>query len=365
MIAMALLGGALAWGIGAAYNSLCMPNDMTEVPICMAFKGGGPWPLVLTGIAAAPSVLLTWFWRDTGQRVIEEQKRQDIRQARMTYRLEVQAKIAARFQAASALLVADNPLARIAGLHALWDIARESHNHRPTVRLALAAFIRVQAPIPEHEEPDLDPTVYPPAADVHVAATLLFNSRWKEWLPGHSADLRRTRLAAANLKGAYMSGVDLEDAEICQSNLDDADLSKANLKGANLCKATLRNANLDHADLGGAYLNEAHLSDAQCGSANFASARIGQASLARTDLTNANLLSVNADDSDFRRAQLRGAKLQFSSLKHANFRRANLDNATLVSADLSDADLTQASIRGVKNTRTKVVGAKLPTDWKQ
>jgi uncharacterized protein YjbI with pentapeptide repeats len=83
------------------------------------------------------------------------------------------------------------------------------------------------------------------------------------------ADLKARNLARVNLSKADLHGADLSKANLYKANLIEANLSGANLSGVNLYQADLRGANLRDAnllkaDLKGAELFRADLTGAKC-----------------------------------------------------------------------------------------------------
>ncbi|WP_410675524.1 pentapeptide repeat-containing protein [Amycolatopsis sp. cmx-4-68] len=103
-------------------------------------------------------------------------------------------------------------------------------------------------------------------------------------------DLRRVRLAHAQLRG-----ISLVRADLC-----DAELTEASLAGADLRAALLRKATLIGADLSDAVLAGADLRDACFAKARLAAADLRGADLTGTDLTDATLTGADLRDTDLR-----------------------------------------------------------------
>ena len=125
-----------------------------------------------------------------------------------------------------------------------------------------------------------------------------------------------SKLASANLAGAYLA-----DANLSGLNLGSANLSGATLTGANLSGATLTSANLKDTTLTGANLTNANLS----------STNLMDATLTGANLTNANLSSTNLKDTTLTGANLTNANLSSTNLMGAS----GLGTATLTGATWS------------------------------
>ena len=83
---------------------------------------------------------------------------------------------------------------------------------------------------------------------------------------GPRAQLKKAKLAGANLYDADLTGADLSFANLRGANLQFAILMEANLYGAdlanaNFCHANLADANMENTNLAGAYFYGARVSD--------------------------------------------------------------------------------------------------------
>ena len=164
-----------------------------------------------------------------------------------------------------------------------------------------------------------------------------------------NANLRRTFLVEASLRGAHLSQANLSDAKLEDANLegchlDRADLSSANLHNANLKGATLTEAHLPKADLRGAKMEEAFADDAFMERIRLEDADVRRARFQRSTLVGARLVRATAERADFREANLGGAVLVGAILKDASLATANLTDAYLWCADLRGADLLEAGL---------------------
>lgn len=297
--AMALLGCGAAVCIAWLTVSEC---ESAKTFACDAVKQSPPW-LLCSAIAAAPCVLLTWYWRDKGRRITEEQKRADILRAAAVHELDREAKVAQRFVTAANLLTqqSKDPVARIAGLHALWDIARESAAHRSTISKTMAAYIRVNAENDDfNPSPEEDDFPAPPTPDVQVALSLVFDHAWEEWLPQRVVDLRRTDLGLADL-----SRLRLMNADLSYARLAGAEMVAADLRGTKLRRAFLAGANLTGAQMGHSFLADACLDEANLSYVDFSGAQ-----LLRTTFRKANLRSADFAHAVVSKIQTEGANIE-------------------------------------------------------
>jgi hypothetical protein len=110
------------------------------------------------------------------------------------------------------------------------------------------------------------------------------------------ADLRRARLAEANVRnadlvGTNFAGVNFYSADLICANLAGANLSNARLYAADLSGANLGGANLRGADLRGARLCEANFRGADVKDAKFSKARCGSTNFNDLDLSDCEGLS--------------------------------------------------------------------------
>ena len=351
--ASATLGFLLAMLAGASLATLC---EGSETFACDATSKSPPW-LLLSAIAAAPSVLLTWYWRDVGRRTTETHKQDDIdtatknhvidrdaklaamKRAEESYALERDAKVASRFLSVAPLLTEEKTMSRVIGLHALWDIAKDSPGHRQTISQSLAAFVRVGAAVSTDSNYYGDDDFSPPPPDIQVALSLLFHPLWDSWLPERQPDIRSTDLMYSSLEGVDLANADMRNANLAQSNLSASRLRKANLSGTNLFKASLRDCVIDGATMSGTVLSSADLSnasllDADLSGANLkdstmVSSRLSGARLVKAELNGADLEDSIAEGADFTQADLRQTKLFNASLSGSEFRGANLTKADL------------------------------------
>jgi len=367
ILSAAFLG--LASAANAIYwtSSACFDATGSAVPahlflvfrvspvLCETLTKTPPWVL-LSGMVAAPSILLTWYWRD--------RKRRD------DHRLAVEAGIAERYTRTTEMLGATDQMTRINGLFSLWDIARESTGHRETVFRTLAAFVRVRSQV--SDEPNDDPLKSTdPQADVQAAVTLLIDAQWSEpeWQLEGAADLRNSNLrrvdfargylARAKFGGADLRRANLSGANLAYSNFDAALLDGAVLDGAELDGASLLNTALRKASLCGAAMTRAELAGSDLPGADLHGARLDWADLNNTTFDGATLNGATLDSASLVGASLVGANLIRASLRRANLQTAVLRDANLMYANLQGADLRSADLRGADLKGAELTGAVL------
>ncbi|MFF0770689.1 pentapeptide repeat-containing protein [Nonomuraea wenchangensis] len=245
---------------------------------------------------------------------------------------------------------------RLAAIHTLRRLARESERDRVTTADVMAAYVR------EHGSAAPPGQVGRPAADVQTALTVLGSvhdvpDAGRDWVC--SCDLARIRVPGAELSGlnlgvAILTSADLRGARLSGANLDHADLTRADLRGALLDGAVLPYAVLFMADLGGADLHGADLRGADLFQTD-----LGKSSLRRADLRGVDLFEADLRGADLRGADLTGASLSGADLRGANLRTAILRDADLKETNLKGADLTGANLSGTDLTGTDLTDADL------
>ncbi|PPK91923.1 uncharacterized protein YjbI with pentapeptide repeats [Kineococcus xinjiangensis] len=309
-------------------------------------------------------------------------------------------------------LISDDKLnARLGGLYALEQLAREEpKTYRATISDVLCAYIRDRAPWPPADDKGTAATPRPrrprvahgrrepapatsepekllsPPIDIQTALTILARRApltaedraggIVERSPDlRGSDLRGANLAEANLQGANLARAHLKDADLRRAHLKDADLSGAHLQGANLTGARLQGADLSGAHLQEVNLSGAHLKDADLRGAHLKDADLSGAHLQDADLTRANLQDATligahlqvaflADahlaDAILAGADLQDANLARANLQNANLTGANLQNANLARTNLQNAILAEANLQGAFLVHADLGGANLP-----
>lgn len=190
--------------------------------LCLQATKSPPW-FLFSGLAAGPSILLTWYWRD--------QARRDAN------RLATEGGSSARYTKAAELLASAELMPRINGLFALWDLARESPSHRGTIARTLAAFIATKTTLDEQFDQNED--VSTPSDDVLNAFRILADREWSadEWrvfgnripIDLRWKDLQNVELEDANLEGSNLAHSYLTFAKLRRAAMQNCDLSGARM----------------------------------------------------------------------------------------------------------------------------------------
>jgi uncharacterized protein YjbI with pentapeptide repeats len=198
-------------------------------------------------------------------------------------RLAAQRQTTERFTEALRSLASDNLPAKLSGVYALEQIARDSPQDYIVVYEVLAAYVRTRAAWREA----LRNSAKNPDDDVQAVLTVL-GRRARVYGDGETfrINLTNTDLRRADLEGANLQGV----------NLSGAHLYPANLKGADLTNSVLREAYLMEADLAGATLQGAdlwkvHAESAVLRAACFKGAALLEGNLHGADVSDARGLS--------------------------------------------------------------------------
>jgi hypothetical protein len=139
----------------------------------------------------------------------------------------------------------------------------------------------------------------------HLAKLRRDVNAWNRWRDKHTEmvpDLRRAKLAGAdlytaNLKGADLRRADLRRANLIEANLDMATLNLAALNGATLGDASLVGANLSEADVSAARFGDADLSGCSFRRAALIATNLSRAKLGGADFDHAHFaLTILADN---------------------------------------------------------------------
>lgn len=295
-------GHAKIWGIRVS-GEVC--KDLGTSP---------PW-LLVSSVTAAPSVLLTWYWRDRKRRSDERVAREERDIARAQHALDSEIAFATRYREAAEMLGARKVMTRINGLETLFDLARQAPSQRAKVYETLGAFIQTQASLPRPKsiadvtqsllgaerrraEMIFEPT---PKADVVTAVKRATASEWRLWdrvefpKPWWRLDLRNTNLRRVELDAPYLRGAQLDRCTLEGAGLESADLISASLRGAQLQRAILVSASLNGASLRHASLEGAVLINADLSSADLHKARLEGADLRGIRYEDANFSDARYD----------------------------------------------------------------------
>jgi uncharacterized protein YjbI with pentapeptide repeats len=167
------------------------------------------------------------------------------------------------------------------------------------------------------------------------------------------AQLQAASLKGAQLQGAVLHSTELQGADLEQAQLQGSKLFRADLQGADLINVELQSADLQQAQLQGADLSGAHLQDSDLSDAQLQGAVLHEANLQAADLRFAHLQG----------AQLNFAKLQGAILADAQLQAASLQSAQLQGAFLGGAQLQGAVVRSAQLEGAVLSGAALWRAW--
>ncbi|PSB26116.1 pentapeptide repeat-containing protein [Stenomitos frigidus] len=222
-------------------------------------------------------------------------------------------QVADRFSKAVEQLGSDNIHARLGGIYALEQIAKDAEEkYYWQVMETLTSYVRERSPWPPkatkthssfvqvaleamaNNETQSDEKIPPLAIDVQAVMTVLERRRHtyrhpleRRPLDLYKADLRQLKLPPkAQLNQANLAGTNLQGADLLMANLQGANLMMANLQGANLMMANLQGTKLTLANLQKALLHRANLQKAVLWGANLHEANLWEANLRETKFKN-------------------------------------------------------------------------------
>ena len=341
------LGVLLSGSVVYLFHHYC-PQTMCEHMLCELVWRHSPW-LLFTGLATAPSMLLTWFWR-----------RQQ----------NVERLITERFAKATEQLGSDQMAVRLGAIYQLERIAQDSKRDHWTVVETLSAYIRENArweeektEEPDQETPKQEAEITPPATDIQAALTVLGRRTWRD-TEKNRIDLSNTNLQRADLSYAHLEGASFKQSHLEQANLYCAQLEQATLNSAHLEKVNLRDANIKKAKLVSTHLEGAILMDANLKGAILIYSNLKRAELVSANLEGAILESINLEQATLVAANLKGAILNSANLEESDLIDAQLEDAALRSAKLKKANLMYVNLKrtNLRNTNfegTHLMGANL------
>lgn len=316
-----VFAGAFAWLL---YGDIGSAPWTFVRKLRRAATKNAPWVL-LSSLAAAPSLLLTWWWRTV-------HKDQDHDLALRAANLAAREERNTRFVESVKLLADTKVESRLGGIYSLDSLARDAAEEVPRVVATLSAFVRTHAralPIPNDA----------PAQPIEVRAALATVCS----LPRTVALLD---LSGAKLEFVEANAFDLSAALLHRVNLSGAILRRAKLEGSSLIGADIRNALLSDANLIEMHAVEAHFDGCIADHATFAYARLTLATFAEARLTAADFHDVQALSAKFQKADLRGANFENADLSSGDFTEADLTGANLLGSNLRNAKLDGALLQG-------------------
>ncbi|HTQ05315.1 MAG TPA: pentapeptide repeat-containing protein [Polyangiaceae bacterium] len=208
MIAAAVAGLAIALGALGGANALCTGSASA---LCKAGIQNPPW-LLLSGVAAAPVVLLTWYWRTV-------HKERDLRATSISQDLSRMEHVTARFATAVAM-IDKGGMSAVGGIYALDRVARDSVQDHWAIIETLCALLRGSVGMKGGEFH---------AAMVQAAVTVI-GRRDASRDPVGS----QIRLRGADLQGADFSDLNFAGADFVNAFVSGCRFHGTNLSGANL-----------------------------------------------------------------------------------------------------------------------------------
>jgi uncharacterized protein YjbI with pentapeptide repeats len=283
--------------------------------VCKMVVDSPPW-LLLTGLVAAPSVLLTWYWRTV-------QKEADIYHAEANIKLATEAHLTERFTKAVDMLGSTLEPVRLGGIYALQRLARDSATDRSTILKTLAAFVRLTSPCDPPED------IEAPGEDVRAAISVLGASDVQGSEP---TNLEEANLIGVPMGGSFFRSANFGHALLLNATLDVAHLEGANLANANLAHASLTAAHLSRSSLIGADLTSADASQIELRGAFLIGAKLIETNLIGADLTDADLTNANLEGAILERAKLSGVNLRDAEIKGVSFKESTVAKAALEGA---------------------------------
>ena len=214
-----------------------------------------------------------------------------------TVRQTREGQITDRFAAAVEYLANREPSVRVAAIHALGRIARDSRRDHPAIMSLLGDHLRAKHPWPGDQE-IADSSLDVAHPEVKAVALVL---RGRELAHDDDAipiDLSHVDLRAAPLRGVQLTRAVLTDANLRRADLRDADLTAAQVVRAQLSSAYLQRAVFDDANMTGVHLTAAHARETSFRAADLAGAVYGTPAAnvvrGRTDVTKADFRGAEA-----------------------------------------------------------------------
>lgn len=270
---------------------------------------------ILSGVAVLTGLVFAW---------------QQLGSTTRSVQLSEQGQITDRFSRAVEQLGSDNLSARIGGIYALEQIARDSERDLVPAMEVLAEYVRETA-----GDGSATPTTGATPARTVVAALRVIGNRTDEQV----ALQIEQGITCLDLTGSQLAGIELPaGANLSALCLDEADLTGAILPDASFAGSNLGRTRLETAILIGASFDRSTLSLANLVGADLTNARIVDSALNEADLTQATLIGTR-----FEQAQLLGANLGLVTMLQAQFIESNLADVSLANATVQQSDLATVS----------------------
>lgn len=220
--------------------------------VCKPFVDSPPWVL-LTGLSAAPAVVLTWFLRTVQRTRDQRQKTIDQRQTDEQIRITSDSELTNRYAHSLEALMHHRGTPRLGAIYQLEQIALESPAYRERVVQALCGYLRSESNIAKELErradeaeqsaglikgPDKEDT--PRCAKHDVEAVLGVLSRMNPTMQkAHAPNCYRYPLSGVYFKDLRLTGLDLSHAEFDLATWKNCELNNCDLRDARFWHATL------------------------------------------------------------------------------------------------------------------------------
>ena len=180
-------------------------------------------------------------------------------------------------------------------------------------------------------------------------------TKWNAWRKENpeekivlqGADMKKWRLAYADLHGAYLTSANCQNANFMYANCQQADFSSANCQNANFMivelqkadfrKADCRNTNFERVDV-----PNAHFGNANCQWADFRGANCQWAIFRNADCQDTNFERADVPNADFGNANCQWANFEYANCETATFSYANCQNADFNKANCQNANFNTA-----------------------
>ena len=293
---------ATAWAEQAGAN----PRERFEIENASRATLGQ----ILSGVAVLAGLIFAWQQLGSTMRSVQ---------------LSEQGQITDRFTRAVEQLGSENVSARLGGIYALEQIARDSERDYLPAMEVLADFIRETG---FEQQGDGTPALAGRPRRETVAAVRVIARRSSEQMELQA----RQAIPCIDLSGVNLIQLTLsEGANFDAVCLNDADLSGSVLPGATFARSDLSDARFWSSRLEGT---------------EFVDTEMSGSDLEASDLTDARFVNVVMSEANLAGANLVGTTLQTSQLLGATLAGARLFEATFPGSDLTAVDLTGALFTG-------------------
>jgi uncharacterized protein YjbI with pentapeptide repeats len=327
ILAMCVVGLASSFGLlWLLYGDFPFQQWTTlrNVRTAVQAEGGAPPWLLVSGLAAAPSLLLTWWWRTVHKDTDVGHKEAEIAAAQRDERFR-------RFIEACKLLSDNSTSVRLGGIYALERLARDSKGDFPRILELLCAFVRTG-------KKRLGQCATDVGTAFSVIARLAEVTREKGGEVEFDDSLRHQQTLGKDLSNASLNGVRTYIPLLPGVNLNGASVMDSAFTGGVLAQAKFRGANLSRTTFSATFLRQADFTSSRCVGTEFRASDMTDAVLCGADLTNAT----------FDGCDLNGADMEGAVVVGASFKRAYYDAKTKLPAEL-DAQ-SSGMVLGVRPT---------------